>query len=268
MNETSISNLMRLNIEDNKNSKQNNCLNLNKFKIIKIRNTRAEYKKKIDEILKHLLIVSYKSKTQKKQYLCNDSNMLYYLKIKKHIKPTPFQVYEKIKSKRIIKLKRNENNNYKLNRFYLSPVNKTSNYPNKNKFETPQSKKNINKKINIFRRFNYFSPIKEKISNISNSRISSVTNKRVPNDDSGDNLYPKLCIRNELFKNYNKDNKNKFLTKIRFYKNKKNNILIERNLSFHNKIKNLPKINKSVSQQSFDRLKMENKKAINYSQLN
>ena len=59
MNETSISNLMRLNIEDNKDnkdSKQNNsnCLNLNKFKIIKIRNTRAEYKKKIDEILKFL----------------------------------------------------------------------------------------------------------------------------------------------------------------------------------------------------------------------
>ena len=149
----------------------------------------------------------------------------------------------------------------------MSPVNKTSNYPNKNKFETPKTKKNINKKINILRRFNYFSPIKEKISNISNSRISSVTNRKVRNDNSGDNLYPKLFIRNELFKNYNKDNENMFHTKIRFYKNKRNKILFERNLSFHNNIKKLPKINKSVSQQSFDKLKLENKKTSNYSQL-
>ena len=238
MNETSISDLMKLKIEDNKESKQNNYLNLNKFKIIKIRNTRAEYKKKIDDILKNLLIDSYKSKTQKKQYLCNDNNMYYYLKIKKHIKPTPFQIYEKIKSKRIIKLKRNGNNNYKFKQFYLSPVNKTSNYPNNNNFEIPQTKKNIYKKYNVLRRFNYFTPTKEKISNISNSRINSVTNKRVPNDDSGDNFYPKLFIRNEIIKNFKKDNKN------------------------------LPKINKSVSQQSLDKLKMENKKTSSNSQFN
>ena len=250
MNDTSISDLMRLKIEDNKDSKQNNCLNLNKFKIIKIRNTRAEYKKKIDDILKNLLIDSYKSKTQKKQYLCNDSNIYYYLKIKKHIKPTPFQIYEKIKSKRIIKLKRNENNNYKFKQFYLSPVNKTSNYPNNNKFEMPQTKKNI------------------KISNISNSRINSFTNKRMPNDDSGDNFYPKLFIRNEIIKNFKKDNENKYLTKIGFYKNGKNKFLIERNLSLYNNIKNLPKINKSVSQLNFDKLRMENKKTSSNSQFN
>lgn len=268
MNDTSISDLMRLKIEDNKDSKQNNCLNLNKFKIIKIRNTRAEYKKKIDDILKNLLIDSYKSKTQKKQYLCNDSNIYYYLKIKKHIKPTPFQIYEKIKSKRIIKLKRNENNNYKFKQFYLSPVNKTSNYPNNNKFEMPQTKKNIYKKINVLRRINYFTPTKEKISNISNSRINSFTNKRMPNDDSGDNFYPKLFIKNEIIKNFKKDNENKYLTKIGFYKNGKNKFLIERNLSLYNNIKNLPKINKSVSQLNFDKLRMENKKTSSNSQFN
>jgi hypothetical protein len=268
MNDTSIGDLMRLKIKDNKDSKQNNCLNLNKFKIIKFRNTRAEYKKKIDDILKNLLIDSYKSKTQKKQYLCNDSNIYYYLKIKKHIKPTPFQIYEKIKSKRIIKLKRNENNNYKFNQFYLSPVNKTSNYPNNNKFEMPQTKKNIYKKINVLRRINYFTPTKEKISNISNSRINSFTNKRMPNDDSGDNFYPKLFIKNEIIKNFKKDNENKYLTKIGFYKNGKNKFLIERNLSLYNNIKNLPKINKSVSQLNFDKLRMENKKTSSSSQFN
>jgi hypothetical protein len=267
MNDTSISDLMRLKIEDNKDSKQNNCLNLNKFKIVKIRNTRAEYKKKIDDILKNLLIDSYKSKTQKKQYLSNDSSMHYYLKIKKHIKLTPFQIYEKIKSKRIIKLKRNENNNYKFNQFYLSPVNKTSNYPNNNNFEIPP-KKNIYKKNNVLKRFNYFTPTREKISNISNSRINSVTNKKVPNDDSGDNFYPKLFIKNEINKNFKKNKENKFYTKNGFYKIGKNKLLIERNLSSYNNIKNLPKINKSVSQQSLYKLRMENKKTSSRSQFN
>ena len=88
------------------------------------------------------------------------------------------------------------------------------------------------------------------------------------NDDSGDNFYPKLFIRNEIIKNFRKDNENKYLTKIGFYKNGKNKFLIERNLSLYNNIKNLPKINKSVSQLNFDKLRMENKKTSSSSQFN
>ena len=123
----------------------------------------------------------------------------------------------------------------------------------------------IYKKINVLRRLNYFSPTKEKISNISNSKINSVTNKRTQNDDSSDNFYPKLFIKNEIIKYFKKSNENKFQTKIGFYKTGKNKLLTERNFSFYNNLKNLPKINKSASQQCLDK---SNKKTSDNSQFN
>ena len=225
-----------------------NNFNFEKFKIRKIKCSNAEYKKKIDKILQNLLVDFYKSKSQK--FKINKIN--YKLNNKKILKPTPFQIYEKIKS-----VKLNISRDKKFDKFYLTPNKKSSSVSTSTKhLQNSKTSKNFYRKENKFR---FIAPKKK----FFNKRINSFAKNIKLNDYSNDYAdFSNWVIKNDIKKDKNNIKKNigrNIKIKINNLKIKnefhKQNNLSNDNISFYkirnnNKMKNLPLINKSVSQQT------------------
>ena len=250
---------MKLKIEKvikNKEDKKKNYLNFEKFKIKRIRCSQVEYKEKINAIVNKLLINTYKVKTDRKNYFDDNEKNSYYLNIKKIIKPTPYQIYEKIKlqkKKKILKKRENKYEHLSLSLINKSSFNSTNNY-NSKVFSIGNNFKNGN----VFKK-NFFSQIKKRILKCNNfyTKKSELT-------DSSNNFteFSKLIIKNDLIKNNNnndiyngkniieRNDINKFKTKSNFYKKL---ILNHENSSFlylrnnHN-LENFPKINRNIYQ--------------------
>ena len=235
-----------------KEIKKNNSLKFEKFKLRKLICSNAEYKKKFDSVVKKLILEIYNTKNGKNKNM-KENNKINLHFMKKKVKPTPFQIYEQIKSHKI--------NNSRENHFgklFLSP--------NTKKSSISTSTKNLNRnkfcKINSkYRYFSFISPLKKRINKTRNSSFGNNINLCENSNDLTD--FSKLIIKNYRI---NKD-KNSNLRNI-YRRNVENNIssfktnndffkksfLSNENLSFY-KIKNkkpqrnLPKISKSLSQQ-------------------
>ena len=232
--------------KQDKEIKKNNSLKFEKFKLRKLKISNAEYKKKIDNIVKNLILEIYNINSGKNKNM-KENNKINIHFMKKKVKPTPFQIYEKIKSH---KLNNSRENNFK--KFSLSPIAKTS--------YISTSTKNINKnnfyKINNkYRYINYISPIKKR----NNKTRNNLFDKNINLNENSNELT--LILKNyKVNKNKNNNLKNiigrniennlsNYKTKNDFYKK---SFLSSENLFFYKKInkknqRNLPKIEKSLS---------------------
>ena len=238
---------MEYNNRANKEINRINNLKFEKFKIRKLEYSKAEYKNKIDKIIKNLLIESYRPNHRLKENKKINCKL-----IKRIIKPTPFQIYEKIKS-----LKFNISIEKSYDKLCLSPNTKSSSISTttNNLFF---NKNNLNKNENKLKFTKYYSPVKAKICR--NRTFFGKKNKF--NENSKDFIdFSKLIIKNDIVKVKAKINDkiiyrrniksyfDKYKTKNDFYKKSFSN---NENISFcktNNKRnnKNLPIIGKSLS---------------------
>ena len=255
MNIIPISNISRIK-EIKEDNKEINSFSLDKFKIKKIRCTQAEYRKKIEKRFKQLLI-------DKKNIFFDENNILHNrLHIKKNFRPTPFQIYEKIKMSNIHKVKGNN-----LKKLCLSPNVRTSSISiNANIFQREKYKQSVNQKENKLKYFKYYSPLRERIA-----KLSFYKKYKLNNSDNTEDDFSNMIIKNDLTKNENKNKMkygmkkiigrnnnfdinfiNKYKTNDYFYKK---SFLNKDNFSFYNskndniRFRNIPKINNSISQQ-------------------
>ena len=254
MDNRPISHILESKIIEN-NEHKSESFRLENLKIKKIRYTQDQYKIKIDKVVRKLLLDTYRLKSQNNVYF-DEKNLLHYqIKIKKILKPTPFQIHEKIKSFRSNKKK--ENN---IDKLRLSPhTNKSSISTNTNNFKKNIFIKSTNKKDNKLRYTNYISPLRKRISKITKESF----NKKDKPSNNSDNIkdFSKMIIKNDLTTNNNKYNMktiNGRNNNINGYKINKNiyikNFLPNESYSFRLlkkkiKLKNLPQIPKSISQQ-------------------
>ena len=236
---------------NNFNNKMNrNSLGFEKFKIKKIKYSNAEYKKKIDEILQKLLIDTLKSKTKNFKNINNNIKINFKLQSKN---PTPFQIYERIKS---IKLKHIANDNKKFDNIRLTHINKSSSISTSTKhLQNPKA----SKKIYMRNKLKFISPFRKRFLN---NKVNSFGKTFLLNDNSNDlSDFSNWFIKNDIIRKDNKIKNNigrntkiKISNlKIKKDNNKKNNLSND-NISFYeiqnnNKMKNLPIINKNNSQQ-------------------
>ena len=151
-----VSNISRIK-EIKKDNKEINSFSLEKFKIKKIRCTQAEYRKKIEKRFKQLLI-------DKKKIFFDENNLLHnHLHIKKNFRPTPFQIYEKIKMSNVHKIKGNN-----LKKLCLSPKVRSSSISiNANILQSEKHKQSVNQKEKKLNYFKYYSPLRERNAKLS-----------------------------------------------------------------------------------------------------
>ena len=240
--------------EDNRNSI--NSLDLEKKKI---KYKKVENKKIIDFLFKKALMEN--------KFMKNDENNKNHNLMRQNIaiRPTPFQIYEKIKLLTSYKLIKSNIENLHL----LSNSRKSSIINNSNDKQKIQFKKifNMNKKNIKFKYLNYNSPLRERILKMRLRNKNNSFNSRKSNDNNSFNKNNKtnfsMIIRNDLSINQSNDKMtyiNGRNTKTNFKNNyKPTNIfnkeyLLSGDFSFYSlrneaMLKNLPKINNSIIQQ-------------------
>ena len=198
MDHRPISHIIQSKIKKN-NEQKNASFSLENLKIKKIKYTQDQYKIKIDKVVRKLLLDTYRLKSQNNVYF-DENNLLHYqIQIKKISRPTPFQIYEKIKSFRNNKIKDNN-----LDKLRLSPQTlKSSISANTNNFKKNIFIKSINKKENKFRYTNYISPLRKRISKITKELINK--KDKLSNSDNIKD-FSKMIIKNDLTTNNNKYN--------------------------------------------------------------
>ena len=219
---------MEYNNKANKKINRINNLKFEKFKIRKLDYSKAQYKNKIDKIIKNLLVETYQPNHQQKE-----NKKINFQLIKRMIKPTPFQIYEKIKSRKF---------NFSIEKSYdklcLSP-NKTSSSTSTATNNLFFNKNNLNKNENKLKFTKYYSPLKAKI--FRNRTFFGKKNKF--NENSKDLIeFSNFVIKNDIVKGRAKiDDKiiygrniksylDKYKTKNDFYKKSFSN---NENISFY-----------------------------------
>lgn len=248
-----LSNISRIK-EIKKDNKEINSFSLEKFKIKKIRCTQAEYRKKIEKRFKQLLI-------DKKKIFFDENNLLHnHLHIKTNFRPTPFQIYEKIKMSNVHKIKGNN-----LKKLCLSPKVRSSSISiNANILQSEKHKQSVNQKEKKLNYFKYYSPLRER-----NAKLSYNKKYKLNNSDNTEDDFSNMIIQNDLTKNKKKKKYNmkdligrnnnldinfidKYKTNDYFYKK---SFLNKDNFSFYNskndniRFRNIPKNDNSISQQ-------------------